>query len=197
MPRPIGWISTVSREGVPNLAPYSQFQNLGFDPMMVMVAINQDPDGSRKDTVVNAERAGWFVWNMATYDLRDAVNLSSDGLPPEESEWDTTGLEAVPADLCDIPMVAASPAHYECTHHSTLRIMGDSDLGAIDLMIGRVERIHVAEWALTDGKVDYAKIRPIARMGYMEYAVIDETFTMDPPGGEGARLGLEGRPIGR
>ena len=83
VPRPIGWLSTISVDGVHNLAPYSQWQNLTFDPPMVMFAANQYPDGRRKDTVVNAEQTGWFVWNMATYDLREAVNISAMALPPD------------------------------------------------------------------------------------------------------------------
>ena len=89
VPRPIGWLSTISTDGVANLAPYSQWQNLTFDPPMVMFAANQYSSGKRKHTVINAEETGWFVWNMATYDLREAVNLSAmevdadvDGLVP-------------------------------------------------------------------------------------------------------------------
>ena len=77
VPRPIGWLSTISADGVHNLAPFSQWQNLTFDPPMVMFAANQLPDGRRKDTVVNAEETGWFTWNMATWDLREAVNISA------------------------------------------------------------------------------------------------------------------------
>jgi len=73
VPRPIGWLSSVSPTGVANLAPYSQWQNLTFDPPMVMFAANQYPDGRRKDTVLNAELTGWFAWNMAVYELREAV----------------------------------------------------------------------------------------------------------------------------
>ena len=69
VPRPIGWLSTISSGGVANLAPFSQWQNLTFDPPMVMFASNQTPQGNRKDTVVNAEESGYFVWNMATWDL--------------------------------------------------------------------------------------------------------------------------------
>ena len=77
IPRPIGWLSTLSEDGIANLAPYSQWQNLTFDPPLVMFAANQLSSGKRKDTVINAEKTGWFVWNMATYDLREAVNISS------------------------------------------------------------------------------------------------------------------------
>src|SRR5262245_12122174 len=77
VPRPIGWISTRSQTGKDNLAPYSQFTNVSFDPAMVMFSANQTTDGRRKDSVVNAEETGVFVWNMATWDLRNAVNISA------------------------------------------------------------------------------------------------------------------------
>ncbi|MBO1919737.1 flavin reductase family protein [Staphylococcus xylosus] len=91
----MGWISTISKDGKDNLAPYSQYQNLTWDPPMVMFAANQSVLGEheRKDTVKNAEETGWFVWNMATYDLREAVNLSAKALPPEEDEFEFAGVE--------------------------------------------------------------------------------------------------------
>ncbi|MEM7671443.1 MAG: flavin reductase family protein, partial [Pseudomonadota bacterium] len=92
VPRPIGWLSSISTDGVANLAPYSQWQNLTFDPPMVMFAANQYPDGRRKDTVVNTEEMGWFVWNMATFALRDAVNLSAMALPPGADEFERAGV---------------------------------------------------------------------------------------------------------
>ena len=87
VPRPIGWLSTLSEDGIANLAPYSQWQNLTFDPPLVMFAANQLSSGKRKDTVINAEKTGWFVWNMATYDLREAVNISAMELASSEDEF--------------------------------------------------------------------------------------------------------------
>ena len=87
IPRPIGWLSSVSTAGVDNIAPYSQWQNINFDPPMVMFAASLYPDGRRKDTVINAESTGWFVWNMATFALREQVNMSAMALPPGESEF--------------------------------------------------------------------------------------------------------------
>ena len=93
VPRPIGWLSTISGDGVENLAPYSQWQNLSFDPHLVMFAANRYPDGRRKDTVLNAEDTGWFVWNMATYALRDAVNTSAMAVDPHVDEFENAGIE--------------------------------------------------------------------------------------------------------
>ena len=195
VPRPIGWLSTISRDGIPNLAPYSQWQNLTFDPPMVMFAANQHSDGRRKDTVVNAEETGWFVWNMATYDLREAVNRSALDVPPDVDEFEDAGVTPVPCIDAPGPRVAESPCHFECSYLSTHRLPGNSPVGSIDVVYGRVERIHVADAVIdADGKLDISRIRPIARMGYYDYAVIDETFEMRIPNASQAVFdGLEGK----
>ena len=195
VPRPIGWLSTVSVDGVHNLAPYSQWQNLTFDPPMVMFAANQYPDGRRKDTVINAEQTGWFVWNMATFELRDAVNISAMAVPPEEDEFDAAGVTR--AACIDAPgmRVAESPAHFECRYLSTHRLRGDSNAGWVDVVFGQVARIHVDDAVLTrEGKLDIPKIQPIARMGYYDYTCIKDVFEMRIPNATGAAEdGLEGK----
>ena len=195
VPRPIGWLSSVSRAGVENIAPYSQWQNLTFDPPMVMFSANQYPDGRRKDTVVNAEETGWFVWNMATYALREAVNLSAMALPPHESEFDRLAVTRDYADNAPVPMVRESPVKFECRYLSTHRLRGNSPAGCVDIVYAAVETIHIDDAVLTpEGKIDIAKVRPIARLGYFDYAVITDTFEMKVPGSDAAaQAGLEGR----
>lgn len=194
VPRPIGWLSTVSRDGVDNLAPYSQWQNLTFDPPMVMFAANALSDGRRKDTVMNAEDTGWFVWNMATYALREAVNISAMELPSGEDEFAAAGVTKAASIDAPGPRVAESPCHFECSYVATHRLPG-GDAGHVDVVYGRVERIHIDEAFVTpEGKLDIPKIEPIARMGYYDYAVIRETFEMRIPGASAAAAnGLEGR----
>ena len=103
VPRPIGWISTASRDGVVNLAPYSQFNNLGFDPPYVMFSANSLSDtGRRKDSVRNATDTGEFVVNVATYELREAVNRTSEFVGPEVDEAALAGLEMVPSRLVKV-----------------------------------------------------------------------------------------------
>lgn len=194
VPRPIGWLSSVSKEGIHNLAPYSQWQNLTFDPPMVMFAANGYPDGRRKDTVINAEETGWFVWNMATWDLRDAVNRSAQAFTPDVNEFVEAGVET--EHCIDAPglRVADSPCHFECKYLSTQRLKGNSPVGNVDVVFAEVARIHVSEDALTsDGKIDIPKIKPIARMGYYDYCVVDNVFEMKIPGGGVAADGLEGK----
>lgn len=195
VPRPIGWLSTISRDGVHNLAPYSQWQNLTFDPPMVMFAANQYPDGRRKDTVVNAEETGWFVWNMATWDLREAVNLSAMALGPEEDEFDRAGVTKAACTEAPGARVAQSPAHFECRHIATHRLPGNSPVGWVEVVYGRVERIHVDDAAITpEGKLDIPKIQPIARMGYYDYTCVRDVFEMRIPGAsDEAANGLEGK----
>lgn len=197
VPRPIGWISTISKDGIANLAPYSQWQNLTFDPPMVMFSANQTIEGKRKDTTTNIEDTGWFVWNMATYELRDAVNKSAMFVPPEEDEFEVAGVTKLASVESNVPRVAESPCHFECEYLSTHRIPANKEIpfATVDVVFARVARIHVHDdFILPDGKLDIPKIRPIARMGYFDYAVIDETFEMKVPGAnEKEAQGLEGR----
>jgi flavin reductase (DIM6/NTAB) family NADH-FMN oxidoreductase RutF len=195
VPRPIGWLSTVSPEGVANLAPYSQWQNLSFDPPMVMFAANQYSDGRRKHTVENAERTGWFVWNMATFALREAVNLSAMEWPEGVDEFAKAGVTKAPCIEAPGPRVAESPAQFECRYLSTHRLRGSSSHGWVDVVYGEVLKIHVADDILTpEGKLDIPRIRPLARLGYYDYTSVTEVFEMRIPGAsDAAAAGLEGR----
>ncbi|RMZ72950.1 FMN-binding split barrel [Pyrenophora seminiperda CCB06] len=205
LPRPIGWISTLSPSGTANLAPYSQFNNLSFDPPYVMFSANQTPTHSQKDTVRNVEATGKFVWNLATYELRDAVNTSAVQEVYGVDEFEKAGVEKEDSKLSAvmikgekeamIPMVKRSPVKFECEHYTTLRLPGNPPVGSADVVIGRVVGIHIDERVLTDGKIDVKKTEPIARCGYYEYAVVRDVFEMRIPGEDKALMaGLEGRP---
>jgi flavin reductase (DIM6/NTAB) family NADH-FMN oxidoreductase RutF len=194
VPRPIGWVSTRSREGIDNLAPYSQFQNLGFDPAYVMFSANQGERGKRKDSVVNVEETGEFVYNMATYDLRDAVNISASDVPPEVDEFELAGVTKAPSIRVKPYRVAESPIQFECEHYQTIVLPGRDGIGAADVVIGRVVLIHIRDDViLPDGRIDILKIRPLARLGYYDYTTIDSTFEMKIPGATDRLMGgLEG-----
>ncbi len=195
VPRPIGWISTVSPEGIHNLAPYSQFQNLTFDPPYVMFAANQNTRGRRKDTVNNIEQTGEFVYNMATYNLREAVNWSAAEVPPEVDEFDLAGVTKAASVRVKPCRVAESPVQFECCYHQTLRLPGKGIMGTVDVVIGKVVLVHIKDEFITpDGRIDILRIRPLARLGYHDYTTIDSVFEMLIPGGNEALLnGLEGR----
>jgi flavin reductase (DIM6/NTAB) family NADH-FMN oxidoreductase RutF len=199
VPRPIGWISTLSPEGIHNLAPFSQFQNLTFDPPYVMFAANENTLGERKDTTVNVERTGEFVYNMATYELREAVNKSAAQVAPEVDEFVLAGLTKAPSTKIRPARVAESPVQFECVHFQTIRIPGKGHMASVDVVIGRVVQIHVKDEVITpDGRIDIPKIRPLARLGYYDYTSVDSTFEMVIPGdNELLLIGLEGAPVRR
>lgn len=198
VPRPIGWISTLSRDGIVNLAPYSQFNNLGYDPPYVMFSANSFPGtGRRKDSVKNATDTGEFVVNMATYELREAVNITAQFVPPEIDEASLAGLEMIACRIVKAPRVAASPVHLECRFHASFALPGNAFDQVHHVVIGRVVGVHIRDDALTpEGKLDVVKLRPLARLGYSDYTTVDSVFSM-PPSGPYLRVreaGLEGRP---
>ena len=196
VPRPIGWISTVDSQGRHNLAPYSQFQNVTFNPPIVMFSANQNTAGGRKDSVRNAEETGEFVWNMATYALREAVNKSAEELSHGVDEFEHAGLLKLPSRKVKPMRVAGSPIQFECVYLNTLRFPGVPPMGTADVVFGRVVAIHIDD-AVIDGQgmLDILKIQPLARMGYYDYTFVDNKFEMVIGGNNTALLaGLEGSP---
>jgi flavin reductase (DIM6/NTAB) family NADH-FMN oxidoreductase RutF len=194
VPRPIGWISTVSLDGVHNLAPYSQFQNLTFDPPYVMFAANQNSTGKRKDTATNTEQTGEFVYNMATYDLREAVNRSAAPVAPDVDEFELAGLTKAASIVVKPCRVAESPVQFECRYHQTLRLPGNGLMGTTDVIIGKVVLVHIKDDVIgPDGRLDIPRIRPLARLGYYDYTSVESLFAMVIPGADEDTLaGLEG-----
>jgi flavin reductase (DIM6/NTAB) family NADH-FMN oxidoreductase RutF len=202
IPRPIGWISTLSSTGTPNLAPYSQFNNLTFDPPYVMFAANQTATDTQKDTTVNVEATGVFCWNLATYELRDAVNISAEQVDSSVDEFERAGLETEESTIVEVlvkggkkrvPMVRSSPIKFECAYYSTIRLPGNPPMGSVSVVIGRVIGVHIDDGVLTDGRIDVSKTVPIARCGYFQYAAVREVFEMRPLGDDPNRgAGLEG-----
>jgi len=192
VPRPIAWVSSLSIDGVPNLAPFSQFTNLSFDPPMVVISARFGTDTAR-----NVNATSEFVVNMATYELKDAVNATSAVVPSDIDEAVLAGLEMVPSVLVKPKRVAASPVQMECKLYSSIVIPGRLEDHGHNLIIGRVVGIHIKDEVLKDGRIDITRIRPLARMGYLDYTSVQEVFTMPPPDGpnaEQSRRGLEGRP---
>lgn len=198
IPRPIGWISTISATdpNVHNLAPYSQFTNCTFDPPYVMFSANRKPDQDQKDSVHNAEKTGKFCWNLATWPLRQAVNISAEQVAYGVDEFKRANLEKEWSQILPgqkVPMVKESPVKFECEYHTTLRLPGTPPMGSVDIVIGKVVAVHIKDEYITDGKLDPKKTQPIARCGYYDYTIVTDTFEMIIPGlDESTLAGLEG-----
>lgn len=177
-PRPIGWISSVSRSGVRNLAPYSYFTALSTKPHVVGFSST-----GRKDSLVNAEETGGFVANLVSADLAEAMNRTSASVPPDVDEFDLAGLAAAPSRNVAAPRVAAAHAALECVYLRTIPLVGaDGGEARSHLVLGEVVGIHVDETILTGGLVDAARLRYLTRLGYRDYAIVDRVFPMDRPG---------------
>lgn len=176
-PRPIGWISTLGQNGVVNLAPYSFFNAVSTDPHFVMFS-----SGGRKDSQRNAEETGEFVCSLATFALRGAMNRTSQHVGPEVDELELAGLTPAPSKLVAPPRVAESPVAFECKYWRTIELPGpDGGPGTHAIVLGQVVGVHIDDAAIVDGKVDVTKLKPIARLGYGDYAVIDEVFELSRP----------------
>ncbi|MES3000342.1 MAG: flavin reductase family protein [Pseudomonadota bacterium] len=173
-PRPIGWISTVGPDGQANLAPYSFFQAIAQRPSMVMFSSE-----GLKDSVVFAQESGEFVCNVATWKFREHVVLTSDDLPRGHSEFEHAGLEMEASGFVKPPRVKGIAAALECRTLQSFELK-DLEGRATDrfVVIGQVVGVYIDDRFIKDGRVDTAAMRPIARLGYLDYAVIDEVFQM-------------------
>jgi flavin reductase (DIM6/NTAB) family NADH-FMN oxidoreductase RutF len=181
-PRPIGWISTLSAGGVPNLAPFSYFNAvLDFPPTVMFSASGPHKEGGVKDSALNAEATGEFVYNVATWALREAMNQSSAAVPREVDEFELAGLAKAPSRLVKPWRVAASPVQLEC---KTVRVLSlpTSKPGVENRVVfGEVVGVHIDESVLVDGHLDLTRVQPIARCGYQDYAVVESLFPMPRP----------------
>jgi flavin reductase (DIM6/NTAB) family NADH-FMN oxidoreductase RutF len=177
-PRPIGWISTLGADGSVNLAPYSFFNAIGEGPPMLAFS-----SSGAKDSATFAVEGAEFVWNLVTWDLREAMNETSAPLPRGESEFDRARLEMAPSRLVAPPRVAAARCAMEC------RVVHEVELHDVNghranqfLVVGQVVGVHLDESAIRDDVVETAALEPVARLGGpSDYAVIREIFRMSRP----------------
>ena len=182
VPRPIGWISTLNAEGVPNLAPYSFFNAVADNPPQVMFsASNNHKYGGLKDAVADAQSTGEFVVNVATWDLREQMNASAVPAPHDVDEFEYAGLTKAESRLVRCPRVAESPLHLECRYTQSLELPSDVPGDQNTLVFGEVVGVHVDEKVLVDGRIDYFKVRPVGRLGYLDYVEVNNSFAMERP----------------
>lgn len=176
-PRPIGWISSLSAQGVPNLAPYSFFNLIASRPDLVMFSSETE-----KDSLSNIRATGEFVVNHVGQHLAEAMNQTSVPAPNEVDEFDFAGIEAAPSRLVKPPRVAAAYAALECRLVEIHPLKDANGNAAQSIMtIGEIVGVHIDETVLRDGRFDVAKARPVTRLGYRDYARQGELFEMTRP----------------
>lgn len=180
MPRPIAFVSTMSSDGIPNLAPFSFFNGVGCNPPAVVISPATKADGTSKDTIANLRSVGEFVVSVVTYDIREAMNAASFPFPPEVNEFEAAGFTPIPSRFVRPPRVAESPVQMEC---KLLRIVpvGNGPLSG-NICIGEILCFHVStEFLTADETCDIQKMDLIGRLGGDDYCTIRERFTLPKP----------------
>lgn len=167
VPRPIGWISTRSADGVDNLAPFSYYNAVSSHPPVVMFSAGTRSDGASKDTPKNAVETGEFVANLVTEALVERMDMTSAGVERDESEFEFANLERAESVTVTPPRVADAAVCFECSLYKSLRVYDNT------VILGEVKYIYLDDELLTDGELDVTKIDAIGRLGGPYYTRID------------------------
>ena len=180
-PRPIGWISSVDKKRIINLAPFSYFNAIADDPPQVMfVAAASDKSSKKKDTHANIIATKEFVVNFATSETRTQMNLSSKDVHQDEDEFLLTNLKKRKSRLVKAPSVASSPVNLECKLLKILKLKSNTKKNST-MIIGEVIGIYIKDTFIKKGRVDSTAMRYVARMGYSEYTTVSSHFKMKRP----------------
>ena len=175
IPRPIAWISTVNEAGVANCAPYSFFNAFAEDPPLIMVSFGPRRDGAMKHSLKNILRSGEFVVNLVDEATANAMHLSSDEIPEEESEFDKTGLTPAPSLLVSQPRIAEATACFECRVYKHLDIVP----GRV-FIIGEILLVHARDGVIDPKtkRISDAHYRPVGRLYANRYCTTRQRFTL-------------------
>ncbi|MDH5798841.1 MAG: flavin reductase family protein [Paracoccaceae bacterium] len=178
-PRPIGWISTRGKDGHNNLAPYSFFNAVAYTPPQVMFASTSRKQDRHfgKDSVANIDETGVFCVNVVSFELRDAMNKTSGTYGAEVDEFDLAGLERAECETIACSRVAAAPAALECKVTQIVKLEGEANVA----VFGEVTGVYMNDACMTDGRFDVTTFRPLARLGYRDYSVVDNLFALARP----------------
>ena len=178
-PRPIGWIST-RYGGQDNLAPYSFFNAVAYVPPQVMFAstsAKEDRDGT-KDSVANIRETGVFCVNVVEYAMKDAMNQTSGPWEADTDEFALAQIEKAPCTEIECARVGAAPAALECRMTQIVEIEGASNI----VVFGEVIGVHLRDDCQVDGIFDVLQFNPLTRLGYRDYSVVREKFSLKRPG---------------
>jgi flavin reductase (DIM6/NTAB) family NADH-FMN oxidoreductase RutF len=179
-PRPIGWIATRGADGSENLAPYSFFNAVAYVPPQVMFASTSakpDREGT-KDSVANIRETAVFCVNIVEYAMRDAMNLTSGPWPREVDEFEKAGIAREECRTIPCSRVANAPASLECRVVQIVQLPGEANF----VVFGEVTGVHLRDDCVKDGVFDVLAFNPLTRMGYRDYSVIREKFSLKRPG---------------
>ena len=177
VPRPIGWITTVSNDGLVNAAPFSFFNALSYNPPFCLFSAGgHTNDEEDKDTVANVKANGEFVYNMATWSQREEMNETGFIIERNINELAKANLKPLTSKIVKPPRISGSPVHFECKLHDIVVLPGNTKTATHHVVFGEVIGVHIADDAINqDGLVDVGMLKPISRLGYKDYAWTDES----------------------
>jgi flavin reductase (DIM6/NTAB) family NADH-FMN oxidoreductase RutF len=180
VPRPIAFVSTISPEGILNLAPFSFFTGISANPPVICFSpMVRGRDAARKDTLNNIQATGEFVVNVVSEDFAEQMNICSAEFPAEVDEFQQSGLTPVASILVRPPRVAEARVNMECGLLQVVDVSAKPLGGSI--VLGEVLRFHVRDELFDDFKIDPDRLRPIGRMGGPTYTRTTDRFDMERP----------------
>jgi len=180
VPRPIAFVSTISPDGIRNLAPFSFFTGISANPPVICFSpMIRGADGSRKDTLRNIEAVGEFVVNVVSEEFAAQMNVCSTEFPPDVDEFEVSGLTPIPSDLVKPPRVKESHINMECLLLQIVDVSAKPLGGSI--VLGEVLRFHIDDALFENFKIDPDKLHAIGRMGGPTYTRTTDRFDMVRP----------------
>lgn len=178
VPRPIALVSTISKSGIFNVAPFSFFNGItSKPPILCFSTAFRGGDLYKKDTLVNIEETGEFVVNVVTEDIVIPMNDAATEFPPHINEFEEVGLTAETSEKVIAPRVKESPISLECKRHGIVYV-GERKVGGAALITGEIILFHVADFLLQDGQVDIEKVKPVGRLGGNNYTTLGKIFSL-------------------
>ena len=179
VPRPIAFVSTVSSEGVPNLAPYSFFNAVASDPPTIVFSSSRHTGLKRKDTLANIEETGEFVVNVVVDDIAEAMNMTAAEFPEDVDEFEISGLTPIASDLVKAPRVSESPVNMECRLNQIIPLGNDGH--ANGLVIGEIVLMHVRDDLIDGHRINHQLLKPTGRLAGSMYCHTSDVYEMPRP----------------
>lgn len=181
LPRPIAFVSTVSPEGVPNLAPFSFFNAVcSKPPTLLFCPTYRGSDGVKKDTLVNIEATGEFVVNVVSESIVEAMNQTAAEYPYGVSEFEQSGLTSTPSVVVKPPRVLESPVSMECKLQQIIPV-GEGGVGSGFVVLGTIVQYHIRQDVYENGRIDVKKLAPVARLAGAAYCPVRDVFELPRP----------------
>jgi len=185
VPRPIAFVSSVSSDGIVNLAPFSFFNAMAYDPATIVLGISRSAGWKAKDTLANIEATGEFVVSVVVDDIAEAMNSTAAEFPTDVDEFKIADLTQKPAELVSAPLVSESPVNMECKLIQIVEIGDGTNHG---IVIGQILLMHVRDDIINGHRINHQRLRPVGRLAGNMYCKTDDVYEMVRPrydGGEG------------